>query len=683
MTLDVNYVPKDGAFGKPYIDVDEPRRFPRPHRYVHGGFADSSTLFSFYFPAAGAYRGRFVQYLEGGTGGNDVSLAAPQDKPAAKPALMDWIYDLAFDDMGAYLVESNQGHRLFEGGLSLDNDIYTWRASTEAARFSRHLAQQIYGAAPHHGYVGGSGGGGNRTVACVENAPDVYAGGTPHVAPAGTTMPWSVQARFHLMLSNDEVKRVIDAVEPGGSGDPYAGLNAAQREVLADLYRVGWPRGAENQLQRMTHWAFQFSGLEKEDPTYFDDFWRVKGYLGADRPELLAPYLIDIETVVKRVLPVSEVMAPATLAFYRLPPDTPFGLELEVDNQQALYMSNVEVLTGEAAGRDLLINSVYRGLSALAERTPQMMRGIQPGDQVRVNNRRFIAYCHHYLYSAENPPEVRAKTGERIAQSRRPFAVDGVPVQPQRDPTGLSRAKVPVEKRGYQGKFESKLIWVSAAKDIWVWPTLAVEYAQLLRAQYGDRLDERFRFYWVENATLAPPQIAMGYVQGGDLRVWDTRLVDYMNSIGRQAFRYLSDWVEQSKPPPASTSYEFSDTNALVLPPAAAQRKGIQPVVTATVNGGKRAEVRVGQPVQFDGVVEAPPGAGTIVAAEWDFESTGEYPVRHDHFDALPTLKMSAQHRFEKPGTYFVAFRAGLHRDGTSGRGLPTHNIDRVRVVVT
>jgi hypothetical protein len=35
------------AVGDLFIDIDEWREFPRPHRYVHGGFAGTRTLACF------------------------------------------------------------------------------------------------------------------------------------------------------------------------------------------------------------------------------------------------------------------------------------------------------------------------------------------------------------------------------------------------------------------------------------------------------------------------------------------------------------------------------------------------------------------------------------------------------------------------------------------------------------
>src|SRR3546814_17152364 len=50
-----SYRPRDGYFGKPYIDRDEYREKPWPHRNVHGGFENTDTRFTFYFPAEEAW----------------------------------------------------------------------------------------------------------------------------------------------------------------------------------------------------------------------------------------------------------------------------------------------------------------------------------------------------------------------------------------------------------------------------------------------------------------------------------------------------------------------------------------------------------------------------------------------------------------------------------------------------
>jgi hypothetical protein len=79
--------------GKPFIDVDEWREVPRRYRYVHGGFEDTHTRFSFYFPPKELYKGRFFQYLEGGSGGHENMLYQRQ-------AVVSWPFDLVLQELG-------------------------------------------------------------------------------------------------------------------------------------------------------------------------------------------------------------------------------------------------------------------------------------------------------------------------------------------------------------------------------------------------------------------------------------------------------------------------------------------------------------------------------------------------------------------------------------------------------
>ena len=77
------------------------------------------------------------------------------------------------------------------------------------------------------------------------------------------------------------------------------------------------------------------------------------------------------------------------------------------------------------------------------------------------------------------------------------------------------------------------------------------------------------------------------------------------------------------------------------------------------------ADVVVGEPVRFDAIVEVPPGAGTVVAAEWDFDGAGEYPCVESRFDGSETrVSFATTHAFAEPGTYFAALRVTSHRQG-------------------
>ena len=123
------------------------------------------------------------------------------------------------------------------------------------------------------------------------------------------SLGFSVQAHAARVLG-PQMADVIDAVEPGGSGDPFAGLSTEQREALAAMYRAGFPRGAESSFGTSGYagtFASHISALEKHDPTYIDDFWNVPGYMGADGE--LATSLIEEKTTVTRVVTVADLAA--------------------------------------------------------------------------------------------------------------------------------------------------------------------------------------------------------------------------------------------------------------------------------------------------------------------------------------------------------------------------------------
>jgi len=174
-------------------------------------------------------------------------------------------------------------------------------------------------------------------------------------------------------------------------------------------------------------------------------------------------------------------------------------------------------------------------------------------------------------------------------------------------------------------------------------------------------------------------------VMPGDTKpVRTTRVVPYAGVL-QQALRDVSAWVEQGIAPPKSTEYEVVD-GQIRVPARAADRRGVQPVVTVTANDRARAEVAVGEDVQFSGLIEVPPGAGVVVGAEWDFEGNGDFPVAEPFEDAtlsMARLGLTATYAFSEPGTYFPALRATVHREGDSeSKFARVQNLGRVRVVV-
>jgi hypothetical protein len=97
--------------------------------------------------------------------------------------------------------------------------------------------------------------------------------------------------------------------------------------------------------------------------------------------------------------------------------------------------------------------------------------------------------------------------------------------------------------------------------------------------------------------------------------------------------------------------------------------------------------VAVDEPVAFSALIEVPPGAGTIVAAEWDFEGDRDCLVVEAFTNedlSYTSMRLDREYSFPNPGTYFRALRATSQRlgqgDNPHGRIM---NLGRVRAVVT
>jgi hypothetical protein len=653
-----------------FIDVDEWRDTPRRHRYVHGGFEDTHTRFSFYFPPEEEYRGRFFHYLEGGAGGHDNLVAMGYDGNG-----MAWFFDLSFDEFGGYMVESNQGH--FPGeGLGFEDDYRLFGASADSALYAKQLAREMYGEEPHHGYIWGVSGGGARSGHCLENRPDVWQGGCPH-AGIGQDTQWSPWALTWL-LAREKFAQIIDAVEPGGSGDPFEGLTHGQREALAEMYRRGYPRGAENQLAPFTPWAFPMYATRDFDPEYFDDFWNEPGYLGHDDPQILEPVLINERHTVTRVVPASQIANVMAQMAMRLATagasgtEPTWGIQVDTDDHERLFMAKVNVLSGKAAGRVLFIAGTEEDvLSPFSERTPEMFEGVEVGDEVQIDNRDFIAFCYYHWYQIKDP------TRDGIDTEFEPWMVDGRTVYPQRGRSPVSAAA----PWRYKRTLTNKMIYVQPTLDAQVWPTTIWPYQRSVRENLGDRTDDHFRLWFCENAPHGTPEfLGPALTSEKDPGVWTSRLVNY-DGVTAQALRDVVRWTEEDVAPPSYRGCFLGRDNQLVLPKTAAERGGVQPVVTAQANGSARAEVKIGEPVNFLGSAEQPLGMGTIVHAEWDFEGRGAFEAM-DVNGGSASVDIKAEHAYSEPGTYFASFRVGAYRDGTT-TGPTTQNLARVRVVVT
>jgi hypothetical protein len=686
------------AFGEPFVDIDEWRDSPRRHRYVHGGFEGTHTRFSFYLPPPELYKGRLFQFLEGGTGGHENTLAlAYMGQIFGEGGA--WPFDIVFERFGGFLVESNQGHFTNEGNIGTSGDVETFGASAESALYARELARQMYGSAPHHSYVWGASGGGLRTICCLENRPDVWDGGVAWAFGGMSGVSQTMAQAYWWLYCRDRLDEISDATEPGGSGDPFATLDHDQRHALATVYRAGWPRGAENQLWPSGAWMYGWPALKENDPTYIEDFWTQPGYVGHDHPDHLAKVLVDQTAKVTRVHdgdgPINlwrprdflggRSADPAAGADpEHLDRGRRYGIEVDADlgeDPNRMFIVRATMLSGQAKGRQVYV--ARQGDVLVGERmtVADLFDGVAVGDEVRLDNRELVAFAHRWMYELDLDTwtEEDTATGERTLTAE--FAgmgaltmVDGKPIYPQRAAQARPSAQT--------GRINGKMIHFRGTLDPLGSPSSVAAYGRLVRAHHGDQTDDHYRFWWVENTGHYPPEMLAWLNPEKDPGVWRSRHVT-SGGIPDEALIQVVAWVEGGTPPAPNTSYGFTADSGLVLADSAAERGGVQPVVHAAANGGSRTEVRVGEPVVFTGTAEQPPGTGTFVSARWDFHGNGDFAYEHALDGDAETVKVEATHGYDKPGTYFASFRVGARRDGTRGQGQPIENLARVRVVVS
>jgi hypothetical protein len=292
----------------------------------------------------------------------------------------------------------------------------------------------------------------------------------------------------------------------------------------------------------------------------------------------------------------------------------------------------------------------------------QHLPDIAPGDAVELDNSAYLALQTYHRHQVPSPDYTVWD------QFRGP---DGKPLYPQR--AKLLGPLFAFNGGGalQTGKFSGKMIMVESLMDEASYPWQGDWYRTKAKEALGSRLDDNFRLWFTDRAMHSDV----------NQTAYPTQIVSYVGVL-QQALRDLAAWVEKGVPPPASTSYKMVD-GQVEVPGTAADRKGIQPVVTVTANGAARANVTVGKPVEFSALIEVPPNTGKVVAAEWDFEGAGDFPVAARIKVSASRVTVKAAHAFSKPGTYFPTLRVTSERAGDSRTPYArVQNLARVRVVV-
>lgn len=670
------FVTKDSIFKKPFIDIDEWREKPVKHRYIHGGFEGTETRFSFYFPLQEQYKGRFFQYI----------TPFPDSENLAQD-------NIGEDNMlgfpisnGAYFIETNGGGKVDFAKPSFNNDptIGAYRANAASASFSRIVAMKIMGGSRPFGYAFGGSGGAYRTIGSIENTEGVWDGVVPFVLGSPMAIPNVFSVRMNAMrILHDKFPQIIDALDAGGSGDMYAGLNAEEKEALVEATKLGFPPQSWFGYKTMgIHGLIAlYQGIKMADGKYFDDFWKVKGYLGANPTASLLKAriqktskikaLINIDSAIK--LGLKEPMSAsergtADLAWKSMgsSEDMPAAYQIEDILPDVNFMGgDLVVQSGAAKGKTIQLASIKDDKVVFGPVDPAVLAQIKVGDEVFIDNSNFLAL---QTYHRHQVPGKEYKVWEYWRDT------DGNPKYPQRPfllgPlfTQAASGVLPT------GKFKGKMILVCSLWDREAFPWQGDFYREKVKANLGDKSDDNFRLWFTDRALH------------GDLAKNEdaTRTVSYAGVL-QQALLDISDWVERDVTPSPSTKYTIED-GQVIVPAHAEERKGIQPVVSLTSKGSKKVEVKKGRKVNFLAIVELPKNTGKIVSAEWDFEGQGKFDVKqneiiYDSKTGFYSIKMT--HKFTKTGTYFATVKVASQRNGDDKtRYGKIQNLDRVRVIV-
>ena len=594
-------------FRRPFVDVDERRDSPVACRYVHGGFEGTDTRFSVHLPLADAYGGRFFQYIAPVPDSEHSSEGASGEEDAISFAL----------ENGACFVETNGGGAAAGDPLSgVDPTVAAYRANAAVAAFTRVLAAQMYGEHRSWGYAYGGSGGGFRTIGGAENTTGVWDGVVPYVIGSPVAIPNCFTPRMHaLRVLRGRFDVVVDAVDAGGDGgdgDPFSSLDEEEAAALAEVTRMGFPLRSwfAHETMGMHALAVLYPGVRAVDPGYFDDFWVVPGYLGADATSSVHQDRVRHRTIVTGLLTMveldregisdvprhGEARGGADDAWQALGRGgATVAVRLATVPDTDPQASELIIGAGTDAEARIVVLALHRDVAVLGPVDPAVVARLREGDEVLLDNSGFLAlqtYHRHQVPGREFPVWDQFRDAE------------GRPLHPQRPvlvgPLFAAGAAGTVQT----GRFSGRMIVVECLLDREAWPWQADWYRRRVEAYLGEEIDDRFRLWLVDNALHADSAE----------QEHPDRTVSYLGVL-QQALLELSAWVERDVPPAPTSRYEVVD-GQVVVPVDSGERRGVQPVVRLTADGRDRVEVEVGAEVLLEASASAPDG-GTVVALEW------------------------------------------------------------------
>ena len=665
--MNLYHAKNDPEFQKPYIDIE---RKEEGYYYVHGGFEGTETRFSFFYPKKEDYKGRFFQFLAPAEGSENASIGRKGMEDKIGFAVSH----------GAYFVESNMGGSAF--GKTDITILY--RACAACAEFSRDVARRLFGEHRPYGYLYGGSGGAFKTASCFENT-DAWDGAIPYIHGSPMAIPCVFTPRaLAKRVLRHAFPKIVDAFEPGGSGNVYEGLSDEERRTLFEVTKMGFPLKSWFYYKDMDDGALPVVadstiGIDK---SYFTDFWTKPGYLGADPHSSVHDDRIVCDCVVEDIcLPESmgegeieaarEKLTGADSNWKKRFSDFGMGgrpllkLKGAPTGDVYAYGTTLTVLSGEEAGLSCTLHEIKEDVAAVGasfgvEHLHERLSHIKKGDKVHLDNSNYLAA---QLYHRHQLPQDRDYIGWEQYRT-----ADGSSIYPQRD-----FLVGPLIARGscgslQTGEYQSKMMVVAATMDESAFPWQADWYRHKVEKFFGDKTDEHYRLYFFDNS----------FHDDSEHTVDETHLISYLGGL-HQALLDLSDWVERGIEPRKNSVYTIEDSQIVL---AEKDRFGLQPIVRLTVSGGKCAEVNVGEEVELSAEIIPQEGTGLVTGVEWAFDDGTDY-TEGTFTQTEQGAKATVRHSYAAAGTHFVTCRAYVQREGNKADiYTKVYNLDRARVVV-
>lgn len=570
---------------------------------------------------------------------------------------------------------------------SIPNAVATHRHQAAATKVAKGMANELYGNSDKiYSYFWGCSGGGTVAIGAAENTTGVWDGIQPHCVGTSVDAQYHSfywQAHYTMAIPQEKRAAIAAAAAPGGTDDIYAGLNDEERAVLDEFLAAGYPQAIIGNHFKFLTPLIDPIDIRLGDPTYEDDFWTKPGYAGAHPPDYLKAALVDGWATITGI----ERDENGTPTLIRFDPATVPPLGTTGDNYLEYWVYEDDGKTRlidptrsfgqptenkpryslmgkfdpQAATLQLTGNlPALMGPPQPITNSPVLLDALEVGSKLRINNRFILAMYYYPRYSVV----------EGIKSHDQYRNADGSPIYPQRpDLSPLTHSSYrTMGGRIETGDINAKIMILEGMSDQLSWPIFNVGYAERVQRTLGpEKSEEMMRFYLHDNGSHAE-----GAGQPG---------------VFRQSIQDMIAWVEQGIAPPPSTQYEV--VKGQVVPAAAASdRFGLQPVMSFTANGGDRAEVAAGEPVELRAILEMPPQAGQIVRYSWtiadadDAVTITENPVETgavDQYswsfsdaeeavtvldDPQPRVDIGRSINFAEPGTYVIRLTVNGQRDG-------------------